>query len=31
VASLAVFFCRVTALPALPRPIPFISVLERPG
>jgi hypothetical protein len=30
-ASFAVFFCRVTLIPALPRPVPFISLLERPG
>jgi hypothetical protein len=31
VASIAVFFCRLIALPAVSRPVPFISLLERPG
>ena len=30
-ASISVFFCRVTSLPAVSRPVPFISLLERPG
>ena len=30
-ASIAVFFCRLILLPAAPRPVPFISLLERPG
>ena len=30
-ASIAVFFCRLISLPAVPRPVPFISLLERPG
>jgi len=31
VASMAVFFFRLISLPAVPRPVPFISLLERPG
>ena len=30
-ASICVFFCRVTSLPAVSRPVPFISLVERPG
>jgi hypothetical protein len=30
-ASLALFFSRLTSLPAVSRPVPFISLLERPG
>ena len=30
-ASIAVFFSRVSLLPAVSRPVPFISLLERPG
>jgi hypothetical protein len=30
-ASIAVFFSRLISLPAVPRPVPFISLLERPG
>jgi hypothetical protein len=30
-ASLAVFFCRVISFPAASRPVPYLSVLERPG
>ena len=30
-ASLAVFFSRLISLPARPSPVPFISLLERPG
>jgi hypothetical protein len=28
---LAVFFSRLLRRPAVPRPVPFISLLERPG
>jgi hypothetical protein len=30
-ASIAIFFCRLISLPAVSRPVPFISLLERPG
>ena len=30
-ASIAVFFCRVISFPAVPRPVPYLSSLERPG
>jgi hypothetical protein len=30
-ASIAVFFCRVISFPAAPRPVPYLSLLERPG
>jgi hypothetical protein len=29
--AIAVFFSRLISLPAVPRPVPFISLLERPG